>query len=338
MIVIRPIKQDDGKAVSQFPLESLLGMTNLPRNIDKLREKILHSEESFRKKIVHPGNEEYYFVLEDLTEGQIGGTCGILAESTQSFDYIYQIETLKRSCKNVPSSKELNILKVAPNPPDSSEVCALYLQRSFRRSGHGRLLALSRFLFMAAFPQRFKARVVAELRGYINQQQTSPFWEAVGHHFCSLSFTELMDQFHQLHDFIAEILPAYPLYISLLPKEAQEAIGKTHDSTKPAYQMLIEENFKWDRQIDVIEGGPILSCQTQKIRTVRESQLIQAEIAVDSLDQETNYLIGNEKLNFRACLGPIQLRGAGKGAISEETAHTLEVNPGEMIRFISARP
>jgi len=335
MIAIRPIRQDDCQAISEFPLDSLLGMTNLPRDIEKLREKIRRSEKSFRKKVDQPGDEEYYFVLEDFSQNQIGGTCGILADSTQSFEFIYQIEHLNRSSGHLPTPKELKILKVAHNPADSSEVCALYLQRSFRKSGLGRLLALSRFLFMAAFPERFKRRTVAELRGYLDEQKTSPFWNAIGCHFCSLSFAEIMEQFHQLHDFIPEILPEYPLYIPLMPKEAQEVIGKTHDSTRPAYQMLIDENFTWNQEVDVIEGGPILSCRTQEIRSFQESRLVQAEIASESLDPSHEFVIANEKLDFRACLAPIQLREGGKGAISEETAYTLEINDGDVIRYSS---
>jgi arginine N-succinyltransferase len=237
MIVIRPIKRKDQGIFAEFSFESLLGMTNLPRNRDRLLDKIIHSEASFLENVQEPGQEEYYFVLEDLTTGRIGGTCGILAQSTQSFRYCYRIETIITHAKHISAPKELKVLKVVTNPATASEVCALYLQPTFRHSGQGRLLSLSRFLFIAAHRQRFRKKIVAEMRGYIDQRQISPFWDGIGRHFCDLSFVELMAQIDLDHNFIPEILPQHPIYISLLPQETQEAIGKTHDSTKPAYQM-----------------------------------------------------------------------------------------------------
>ena len=221
MIIIRPIAQKDLTIFAEFSFESILGMTNLPRDRNKFFDKIIHSEASFAAAVNEPGQEEYYFVLEDLTTGRIGGTCGILAQSTQSFGYIYRLETIKSKANKVPLPKEIKLLKVALNPPNASEICALYLQPTFRHSGLGRLLSLSRFLFIAAFRQRVRKKIVAEMRGYIDNRQISPFWEAIGRHFCDLSFVELMAQLDQSHDFIKEILPKYPIYISLLPKEAQ---------------------------------------------------------------------------------------------------------------------
>lgn len=335
MIIIRPIAQKDQNIFAEFSFESLLGMTNLPRDRNKLLNKIIHSETSFLAKIEEPGQEEYYFVLEDLTTGRIGGTCGILAQSTQSFGYTYRIETLKSQATKVPAPKETKILKVVPNPPDSSEVCALYLQPTFRHSGQGRLLSLSRFLFIAAFQERFRKKIVAEMRGYIDIRQISPFWDAIGRHFCDLSFVELMARLDQSHDFIQEILPKYPIYISLLPKEAQEVIGKTHDSTKPAYQMLEQENFTFSNEIDILEGGPIMSAKTKAIRTIRQSAVVQVDVTADPLENQTEYILGNERLDFRSCFGKMQLTSKTQAVINEEVAHALMIDRGDHIRYVT---
>src|SRR5262249_3915841 len=151
-------------------------------------------------------------------------------------------ETIDTKATQISIPKEIKVLKVVPNSPHASEICALYLQPTFRHSGQGRLLSLSRFLFIAAHRHRFRKKIVAEMRGYIDQRQNSPFWEGIGRHFCNLSFVEIMAQLEVDHQFIPEILPQFPIYISLLPKETQEVIGKIHESTKPAYQMLLQEN------------------------------------------------------------------------------------------------
>jgi arginine N-succinyltransferase len=335
MIIIRPIRRKDQEIFAEFSFESLLGMTNLPRNREKLLEKIIHSETSFLQNIQEPDQEEYYFVLEDLSTGRIGGTCGILAKSTQSFSYCYRIETIHTHAKHVSAPKELAILKIVPNPPNSSEICALYLQPTFRHSGQGRLLSLSRFLFIAAQRQRFRKKIVAELRGYIDQRQISPFWEGIGRHFCDLSFVEIMAQIDVDHNFIPEILPQFPIYIGLLPKETQEVIGKIHDNTKPAYQMLLQENFSFNQEIDIFEGGPILSATTSEIRTIKNSALIHVDITKEGLIGETEYILANEQLDFRACFGKMQILSKTHALINEEVANALQIKRKERIRYVT---
>lgn len=335
MIVIRPIRRQDQDIFAEFAFESLLGMTNLPRNREKLLDKIIHSENCFLQPIKQPQEEEYYFVLEDLTTGRIGGTCGILAQSTQSFTYYYQIETISTHGIHISTPKEIKILKIAPNPSTFSEICALYLQPTFRHSGQGRLLSLSRFLFIAAFRQRFRKKIVAELRGYIDQHQISPFWEGVGHHFCGLSFVELMAQIELDHAFIPEILPPFPIYISLLPKETQETIGKVHDNTKPAYQMLLQENFTFKQAIDIFEGGPILSVSTSNIRTIKKSALIEIDIIPEGLLGENEYIIANERIDFRACFGKMQIISKTHALINDELAQALLVKKGDKVRYVT---
>lgn len=335
MIIIRPIQRKDQEIFSEFAFESLLGMTNLPRNREKLIEKILHSEACFLKNVEESAEEEYYFVLEDLTTGRIGGTCGILAESSQSFQFCYRIESLLTQAKLTSTPKEIKILKVVPNTLHASEVCALYLQPTFRHSGQGRLLSLSRFLFIAAHRQRFKKKIAAELRGYIDQRQVSPFWEGIGHHFCNLSFVELMAQIDMNHHFIPETLPRFPIYISLLPKETQEAIGKIHDNTQPAYQMLLNENFSFHQEIDIFEGGPILSAPTSEIRSIKKSALIQIDLTSEALSNETEYILANERLEFRACFGKIQILSPKQALINQEVANALQVKSGDRIRYVT---
>ncbi|MFH7127688.1 arginine N-succinyltransferase [Klebsiella pneumoniae] len=55
-------------------------------------------------------------------------------------------------------------------------MCTLFLDPQWRKEGNGYLLSKSRFLFMAAFRERFNEKVVAEMRGVIDEQGYSPFW------------------------------------------------------------------------------------------------------------------------------------------------------------------
>jgi len=335
MIIIRPIRRKDYDFFFEFSFEALLGMTNLPRDRDKLLDKIIQSETCFSREIEKPDKEEYYFVLEDLTTGQIGGICGILAQNSGSLRYSYRIETIPLHSKLVTTPKEIKFLRVVTNSGQASEVCALYLQPTFRHSGHGRLLSLSRFLFIAAHRQRFRDQIIAEMRGYIDQHQISPFWEGIGRHFCNLSFIELMNQIDLDHHFIPEILPQFPIYIALLPQEIQDAIGKTHENTKPAYQMLLQENFSFSNEIDIFEGGPILSAATAQIRTIENSSLIQVDTTSDKLNNVPEYLLTNDRLDFRACFGKMLMTSQTHALINEEVANALLVKKGDLIRYVT---
>lgn len=335
MIVIRPIKKKDLDVFAEFSFESLLGITNLSRDRDKLLEKTLHSENNFSQDITSPGNEEYYFVLEDLGTERIGGVCGILASSSMSHEFTYRLESTHTTSKHISAPKELKILKSTTSQTLASEVCSLYLQPTFRHSGQGRLLSLSRFLFIAGHRLRFRNKIIAELRGYIDHRQMSPFWEGIGRHFCNLSFVEVMAHFDQDRTFVSEILPKHPIYVALLPKEVQEVIGKTHENSKPALTMLTQEGFTPTQEVDVFDGGPTLMASTSSIRTIKNSSLAKIELTKEDLTEEKEFIISNERLDFRACFGKLRFTSKTQALINEEVADALQVSSGDSIRFVT---
>lgn len=334
MMVIRTIEKKDQTLFSELACDKLLGITNLPIEQEKLLEKIAHSEKSFSKEVTKPEQEEYYFVMEDLNTGKIGGICGILANARQSHLFCYKILSLYQNSKHLYIPKILQLIKVFSTPGNRSEVCSLYLLPNFRHSGHGRLLSLSRFLFIAAHRHRFAKHIVAELRGY-NSSGKSPFWSAVGAHFCHLSFEEVMAKLNHDRSFISDFIPKYPIYISLLPQEAQEAIGKVHEETKPAFNMLMNEGFQMTNQIDIFDGGPTLLAKTASIRSVKESALIKIEITQDSLVEENEYLLSNERIDFKVCSARLYIKNKQWGVIHSDVAQALNIKKGDTIRYVS---
>lgn len=337
MFYIRPVKKSDLDTLMQFSLKAGLGIRNLPKNKKKLEEKIDRSILSFSREIIKPLDEEYSFVLEDLYTGNIEGTCGIKASIDPNTTQNYKIEILKNKSKYAAAVKEIKFLKLVKGIKQASEICSLFLNPESRHSGLGRLLSLSRFLFIASHKERFRNQIVAELRGFINQKNISPFWQAVGQHFFDMSFEELMMYLDEKNVIISEIIPKFPLYIDLLPKEAREVIGITHETTKPAEIMLLEEGFKFTREIDVLEAGPTLMAATSRIRSIRSSKIVKIEITKEEIGEKKNYLIANLKINFRACYGKIKfVRNSKKVFISSITAEALQVKNGDLIRYILA--
>ena len=303
MIVIRPITIQDLDSLEKLAHNACLGLTGLPRNRKALQKKIESSLESFAKqKLDAPVFEHYQFVLEDSKTGELGGTCAVSSKTgIGEPDYYFHIETLNMKSERLPVPKDIQLLHPISVNDGPSEIRSLYLEPDFRRSGLGRLLSLSRFLFMASFLQRFDKTTIAEMRGVVDKNNRCPFWEYVGRHFCDMEFHKFLLLLGEGKDFIPEILPQYPIYVDLLPKEAQQVIGKTHVNTQPALVMLSQEGFQFTDDVDLFDAGPKIISHTADIKTIRESQTatvkdISAEMTTDS------FMISNTDSGFSLLL------------------------------------
>jgi arginine N-succinyltransferase len=337
MHIIRPVSLSDLQILVEFSQNATLGLRNLPKDQKRLKEKIINSTKSFKRIVSTPGKEEYLFVLENISDGQIMGVCGILASADPNDTYSFRIETDQFNSNHSSAVKETKILRLISSSRQTSELCSLYLKPDCRHSGQGRLLSLSRLLFIASHQKRFQNTILAELRGVIQEGLTSPFWDAVGRHFCDISFIDLMTQLDQKSISIREFLPHFPIYICLLPKEAQDVIGKSHETTKPALKMLLDEGFEIINEVDALEAGPSLIASINQIRSINKSRLVQVQITKELLSNENSFLLANTELEFRACIGSFEYNENIKNSIfiSENVANALQVKNGDKIRFVS---
>jgi arginine N-succinyltransferase len=335
MMIIRPIHKNDTDAFIEIAYHARIGMTSMPRNRHLLLERVAASEKAFAKELQTPNHEKYLFVMEDLSTQKIVGTSGITARERHLKPiHFYRLE--ERDQKYAPpgqTPKKNQIMRVVHYYDAPSELCSLYLLPQYRHSGNGRLLSLSRLMFIASFRERFDKMLFANMRGYIDANDYSPFWEGIGRHFAEMNLTELM----HLHDEEAidleQILPDYPIYTSLLPKEVQESIGKTHPDTHPALNMLMQEGFILTEEVDVIDGGPIIEVEVSKARTVETS--VTEKIIESSQTPLTgpNFLISNNKLDFRATLaklGQVKDRGV---ILEKQVMDALNLKVGDTIRY-----
>lgn len=338
MIVIRPITLNDTDAFIELAFEAGIGMTSMPKNPEILAKHVKAADDAFHTDVRTPGNEIYLFVLEDLETGIIGGTCGILARTGQRTPlYFYKIEKEEHLTKGAPQT-QLSLLRPVHYYNAPTEICSLYLSPEFRREGSGRLLSLSRFLFMAAFPHRFDPIVFAEMRGFIDKNNFSPYWEGIGKHFCHIDFATLMHLRDTESIDIASILPNHPIYIPLLPKSVQESIGKIHIDTQPALNMLIQEGFYLTEEIDVCDGGPKIEAEIKELRTVKHSCLdIVAEIEEQPSSSDQRYMLCNNRLDFRACFATLQSKGREGQSITQQVAEALQLDRGSTLRYVNAK-
>jgi len=337
MIIIRPIQNSDYDALHRIAVESGHGFTSLPVNEELLKKRIAHAEVSFNSSVTEPGNEGYLFVMEDTETGLVVGTCGI--EAAVGLDdafYHYHIG------KVVHSSRELNIyntvetLSLCNDYTGASEICTLFLSESHRKNRNGRFLSRCRFLFMAEHTERFGETVIAEMRGVSDENGASPFWKWLEDNFFSLDFPTV-DYLTGIgkKQFIAELMPKYPIYVSLLSPEAQQVINKVHDKTVPALRLLEAEGFSRRGYVDIFDAGPTVETQTSAVKTVCESQ--KCQVLIGSVENDNNYMVCNTKVaDFRATQAPVLLREtANQVVLSQAVADALMVKEGDWVRLIA---
>jgi arginine N-succinyltransferase len=192
-------------------------------------------------------------------------------------------------------------------------------------------LARSRYLFMKLHRPRFGDRTLAELRGVMDDAGNAPFWDALAGKFFDMSFPEA-DEFNAVHGtkFIADLMPRTPIYVALLDESAKGVIGQPHPTGRAALRMLEEEGFLYDRYVDIFDGGPTVTAQTDRIRTVRES--VEETISEIAEGGRTKLLVATGRLkDFRACCASVK-RLPRKGiCIDRQAAELLGVDVGDRV-------
>jgi arginine N-succinyltransferase len=338
MFFIRPIAIADLEALVGLAGKTGYGLTTLPRDPELLRNRILESQMSFARMCQRPRGETYLFVLEELGSGEIVGTSGVTSK-VGGFEpfYAYRIETAIHESDVLKVRKEIQFLKLVMEHNGPCEVGSLFLSPRHRREGNGRLLSLARFLFMAEHPQRFDPVVISELRGMVDDEGHSPFWDALGRHFFEVDFPTA-DYLSMVNKkFIADLMPTHPIYIPLLPAEAQAAIGQVHPQTQPALRMLETEGFRYSGMVDIFDAGPSVRCDRDRIRAIRQSMRASVEqISREPVEGES-FVICNVEGEFRACRGTVTVSD-GRVWLAADVAEVLRVKAGDVVRLVSAQP
>ena len=329
---VRPAHGDDFRAIYQMAKLTGGGFTNLPADRATLVAKLARSDESFNREADEQAGDLYVFVLEDVKTGQIRGTCQVFGQVgvIQPF-YSYHLSTLTQSSPELGKTFRNQMLSLTTDLEGSSEVGGLFLHPEVRAGGWGSLLARSRYLFMKQHRRRFGDRVLAELRGVMDEVGNAPFWDALAGRFFGMTFPEA-DGFNAVHGtkFIADLMPKTPIYVALLAETGQAVIGLPHPSGRAALRMLQEEGFHFDRYVDVFDGGPTVTAPTDNIRTIRECA---TETVCEIADGgKLKMLVAAGRLkDFRACCASVK-RLPRKGiSIDAEAAELLDVKVGDQL-------
>jgi arginine N-succinyltransferase len=334
---IRPARRSDIDALYGLAELTGGGFTNLPADRDTLTSKLERAAQAFERSDDTPSDDLYVFILEEAATGTIRGTCQIFGSvGVDRPFYSYLIATLTQKSEALGKVFRNQTLNLTTDLEGSSEVGGLFLHPDARAGGLGLLLSRCRYLFLKTHRERFAGTVLAELRGVLDEDGHSPFWDAIGGRFFGMTFPEA-DDFNAIHgtQFIADLFPKSPIYMAMLPEAAIAVIGQPHPSGRGALKMLEAEGFLWDSYVDIFDGGPTVTAQIDQIRTVRDSKALRL---VDGTVQEgAPALLSAGRLGgFRACLGRFEEAGEGEVAIDAAARDMLEARAGDTV-LVAAR-
>ena len=333
MLFIRPVCQNDIADLLELAGKAGDGMTSLPRCEQSLLEKIVRSENSF---VEGPGSADDYFllVMEDSDKHKVVGTSAVYSRTgaRQAF-YAYRQMTISHFSHSLQRQVRSELLHLTNDYTDCSEVGTLFIDPAYR--GNGRWLAQARYLLMAQFPYRFAPYLIAELRGWLDDNGHSPFWDAIGQHFFQMDYAEA-DRLCGIGSnlFITELMPKYPIYTSMLPEAARAVIGKPHRDGTRAMALLLEEGFQYENMIDIFDGGPMLRARVDNLRSVRAMKRGVAREAAGRLESVPSLIATSHIENYRAVYQPLVVSNDNEIFLDAGTLNALAVRNGDQLRFI----
>ncbi|GAA5180917.1 arginine N-succinyltransferase [Niveibacterium umoris] len=335
---LRPIAYGDHAALIDLARGAGIGVTTLQPNEERLGRRIEISVDSFSARL-EKAQANYLFVLEDTRSGHLVGTSGVAAAvGLDEPWYNYRVGTAVYCSREIGVYRQLQTLFLTNDLTGASELCSLFLHPEHRRGGNGGLLSKARFLYLAEFPERFAAKVIAELRGVSDEQGRSPFWDSLGRHFFRMDFSQA-DYLSGIGNksFIAELMPQHPVYTAFLSEQARKVIGEVHESTRPARAMLEAEGFAYQGYVDIFDAGPAVESSVAGIRAVRDS--VVCEAASGASTGGALHLVSNRReQEFRVVLARGALDDSGRFALDDESLAALELDAGESIRIVPLQP
>ena len=310
------------------------GFTNLPPDRRALSAKLERSHAAFARTDGPVRDELFVLILENTETHEVRGTCQIFTQVGQSYPfYSYRIGQLTQHSRELNRTFRADMLSLATDLEGASEVGGLFLHPGERAGGLGLLLARSRYLFIKMHRARFADRILAELRGVIDEAGGSPFWDGLAGRFFGMNFQDA-DQFNAIngHQFIADLMPKHPIYTAMLTESARAAIGLPHPSGRAAMRMLENEGFAFENYVDIFDGGPTMTARTDQVRSIADAR--EGTVVKIDGDGGQDALVATGQLaDFRAAFG--KLRETADGVVlSDDCARVLDIREAGRVTHV----
>ncbi|HEU4850980.1 MAG TPA: arginine N-succinyltransferase, partial [Telluria sp.] len=280
----------------------------------------------------------YLFVLERQETGEIAGTAAIFASAGSNGTYFsFRNDVIQQVSRDLNISHSVHALTLCSELTAYSQLSGFYIHNRESAGLEAALLSRARLLFAVLAPHRFGDRFFVPLAGMTDANGNSPFWDALGRKFFKMDFldAERVIGGARNRTLIVELMPHYPVYVPLLPGDAQAAMGQIHPDGELAFRLLAEEGFEADEYIDIFDGGPILQAHKHSLRTFTGSALRRVtagEPAGFSEHSATYAVATGTGARFRAALieSP-SLEQSDTVNLSAQVRRLLDVSPGDSV-------
>ncbi|NRA22043.1 MAG: arginine N-succinyltransferase [Oceanospirillaceae bacterium] len=339
MLILRPARLTDLPAIEHLAVSAGNRLTTLPNNRDHLAELINNTQQSLLQNVAEPSHQSYHFVLEDSQSAEIHGISGIEANvGSSSPFYSFRCDHLTHQSQALQIQNTVATLTLCQDYEGASRLCTFFLASEALPDYALMQLSLARLMFIGQHPQRFKPRLMLELQGVLDEHRQSPFWQALGQHFFGMDF-------HRANyltginakSFIADLMPRHPVYVPLLAKAAQLAMGKVRPDMQQVAALLKTEGFTQQGYISIFDGGPTLEADTAQITTINQQFKKTLKIIErPSAQNDNGYLVSNNALQDYRCihalLDPLDL------SLNSEQAALLNLTTGDPIYLLALPP
>lgn len=296
--LFRPAATTDISAIHAFTSKADSGLTTVPKTKQAVTAYVTESLDFLARK---PGANRLLFVAE--RNGEVLGISGIIPRlGLDRPFYSFKRSRHARKASQLDLSVRYDTLQLTTDFDDYTEVATIFIDPEARGSGVGRLLSIGRLGFIHAHRDRFEADLMADIRGWVDVNGTSPFWEHLTSRFIQTDFDEADHHSAGEAEFIVELLPALPILMNLLPESAAACAGKPHDLSAGAMGLLLGAGFQETDMCDIFDGGPAIRCKTDN--TLISQTVFQATGGgVTESDEKYLHFTG-EGSDFRAAIGP----------------------------------
>ena len=283
--LLRPCNLDDLPALERFAAASPVGITTLPNNRTALADRLARSCHAFATDDAS-GEEIYLFALQAIGSDKVIGISGIAARAGFSDRfYSFRNEFVVHRSSALGVSTRVHTLHLCHDLTDVSLLISFHIDAAYAETLAPQLLSRARLLFIAQHPERFADRLAAESAGIADDNGRCPLWDAVGRRFFDMDYPAVERLTGgRSKSFIADLMPPSPVYVPLLPEEAQWAIGQLHPVAQLPFSILLDEGFDTDTYVDIFDGGPTVQERIAMLKTVSRARVL----AVQCDDQHSH--------------------------------------------------
>jgi arginine N-succinyltransferase len=302
MFIMRNVAQDDLEDL--FELSGKVLFINLPHDKRIIQEKITKSLKSFINPNKDLSENYYIFVLEDILKKKVIGVSMIHAQHGTELEphFFLRVGHENKYSSTINTGFVHGTLKLGLETNGPTEIGGLVLHPDYRGNIHklGKQISFVRFLYMAFNQDRFKEIIHSELMPPLDQNGHSPLWEAIGRRFMNMEYNEADKLSRSNKEFILSLFPNDNIYMTLLPMEARNSIGKVGRDTAPVKKMLEGIGFQYMNEVDPFDGGPHYRSKLNNIKPIRNKKSLKFNKDFH-FDESTagNYLVSFKKEDFQ---------------------------------------